>query len=216
MRVDDSVNTIITISSQWLNDTIPVVTENTISSNSEEMGLEERHNLTFSPLRSEDDGMYNCIAIITPEDGMFVTGSSHNFTTDVTVKGTIFPFKMMLIIPISAELPVPNVTISLNSSTGSGDDSCLNVAFSDPSNTLTCVTGVVSNLLDPPNINITRDGSEVDSKSADKLTYSLGDTDTGVFVCSVCIKIPKANVVNHCSNSSVTISGDGEYVCITY
>ena len=96
VRVDDSVNTNIAISSQWLNDTGPVVTENTISSNSEKTGLEQRHNLTFSPLRSGDDGIYKCTATISPDDGMFVTGSSHNFTTDVTVKGTIFPFKMML------------------------------------------------------------------------------------------------------------------------
>ena len=78
------------------------------------------------------------------------------------------------------------------------------------------MAGVVSNLLDPPNINLTRGGSRVDSKSADELTYSLSGSDAGVFMCSVCIKILKANVVNHCSNSSVTISGEGKCVCTTY
>ena len=88
MRVDDSVNTDITISSQWLNDT-GVMTGNTISNNSEEMGLEERHNLTFSPLRSEDDGMYRCTATITPKGTQFVTGSSASNDTTVTVEGEI-------------------------------------------------------------------------------------------------------------------------------
>ena len=86
MRVDNSVNTDITISSQWDNDPGPVMTENTIYS---KMGLQERHNLTFSPLHSEDNGMYRCTATITPKGTQFVTGSSAGCNTTVTVEGEI-------------------------------------------------------------------------------------------------------------------------------
>ena len=89
MRVDDSVNTDITISSQWLDDT-GVMTGSTISDSSETFNLEQQRNLTFSPLRSEDKGVYRCNATISPEDGtQFVTGSSASNDTTVTVEGEI-------------------------------------------------------------------------------------------------------------------------------
>ena len=53
---------------------------------------------------------------------------------------------------------VPGVQLILTSSTGTGEDSCLNVGFSDGSNSLTCVAGVVSNLVGLPSITLMRAG----------------------------------------------------------
>ena len=75
--VNDGVNTNITISSQWLNSTGPVLTEGTISINAERiMDLEHRHNMTFRPLRSRDKRKYTCTANITQEDSSFIEHTS--------------------------------------------------------------------------------------------------------------------------------------------
>ena len=82
MTVDKSVNTDITISTQWLNDTGPVITDSTtISNNSDNM--EWQHNLTFSPLRSGDRGVYTCTATITPEDNTFTNQTTNNNSIEV-------------------------------------------------------------------------------------------------------------------------------------
>ena len=90
--VNDAVNTNITISSQWLNGTGPVLTESTISINSERiMDLEHRHNLTFRPLRSRDERKYTCNASITQEDSNFIehTSVTENDMIDVAVESKL-------------------------------------------------------------------------------------------------------------------------------
>ena len=86
VRVDNSVDTAINISSQWLNNTPTVMTGDTVSENSERMNLVQIHNLTFSPLTSGDEGLYMCNTTVVSES-QFVTGSSADTTTTVTVKG---------------------------------------------------------------------------------------------------------------------------------
>ena len=113
------------------------------------------------------------------------------------------------------ELPAPHAVISLTSSTGSGDDSCLGATFTDSSNSLICVADVVSNLLETPNITITRDRSPVNTASANTLTHSLSASDSGEFTCIVCIDVPEAGIVNYCSSSTVVISSRGECSIVT-
>ena len=49
-----------------------------VTSSTEELGsLQQRTNLRFRPLRSEDDGIYTCNAVVTPEQ-----------TTDFIVEAT--------------------------------------------------------------------------------------------------------------------------------
>ena len=91
VTVDDSVNTDITISSQWLdNGGRDPATEATVSSSTEPIGnLEQHYNLIFRPLRSQDAGMYTCITIITPEEGnefINLITANNTVTTSVTVK----------------------------------------------------------------------------------------------------------------------------------
>ena len=89
VTVDDSVNTDITISSQWLdNGDMDAAAKDTVSNNTESVGdLEQRHSLTFSPLRSQDDGMYTCTTTINPEENNeFINQITVAKTTHVTVK----------------------------------------------------------------------------------------------------------------------------------
>ena len=88
VTVDDSVDTNITISSQWMMSPDTDTTDNTISDSSETEELEHQHSLTFRPLRSGDSGVYTCTAAITPEEegAEFILGSSANETEDVTVQ----------------------------------------------------------------------------------------------------------------------------------
>ena len=72
------------------------------------------------------------------------------------------------------------------------------------------MAGVVSNLLYPPNINLTQNGSLLESESDDVLTYTLSGSITGVFNCTVCIEVQEAYIMNHCNSSTVTITEDGE------
>ena len=111
------------------------------------------------------------------------------------------------------ELPVPGVELTVSSETGSEEESCLNVEFSDESNSLTCVADVVSNLVNPPRINITRDGSVVDSVSDYTLTYSLDDVNTGEYKCIVCIDVEEAEIIGHCNETALTLRPTGEYTC---
>ena len=89
VTVDDSVDTDITISSQWLdNGDMDAAAKHTVSNNIESVGnLEQRHSLTFSPLRSQDDGMYTCTITISPEENNeFIYQTTVPKTTHVTVK----------------------------------------------------------------------------------------------------------------------------------
>ena len=85
VRVDNSVDTDINISSQWLTNAATVMTGNTISESSEGMDHVHRHNLTFSPLRTQDQGMYTCSVAVSPEKE-FIRGTSSDNTTTVTVR----------------------------------------------------------------------------------------------------------------------------------
>ena len=72
------------------------------------------------------------------------------------------------------------------------------------------MSGVVSNLINPPSITLTRDSSEVDSVSGRILTHSLADNSAGEFTCRVCINVPEANIVGYCNETSLTLSTSGE------
>ena len=88
VTVNNSVDTNITISSQWMMPPGTDTTDNTISDSSETEELEHQRNLTFSPLHSGDSGEYTCNATITPEEegAEFILGSLANETEDVTVQ----------------------------------------------------------------------------------------------------------------------------------
>ena len=89
--VDDSVDTDITISSQWMLPTDTDITDNTISDSSERVGaFEQRHNLTLRPLRSGDTGIYVCTAAINPEERpTFIVETSSAYATAVTVQSKL-------------------------------------------------------------------------------------------------------------------------------
>ena len=87
VSVDDSVDTAITISSQWL---VPGGINDTISENTE---TEQQHNLTFRPLRSQDRGEYTCTTTISPQEHTeFVLQTTADNTTSVVVKGKLWQF----------------------------------------------------------------------------------------------------------------------------
>ena len=109
-----------------------------------------------------------------------------------------------------SELPAPDAELRVNTNTGSGDDSCLNVEFSDVPNSLTCVADVVSNLINPPRITLTRDGSEVDSVADHILTHSLDIISGGEFTCIVCINVPEAGIADHCNETALTLRATGK------
>ena len=111
-------------------------------------------------------------------------------------------------------LPPPEVIIDLSSSTTTGCPDA--VANNDNTDTLTCMAVVDSNLFNPPNITLTRDGEEIGSLSSGvSLTYSLSPSESGVFKCTVCINIPDASIVNYCGSTVVTISSNGKYILYT-
>ena len=117
-----------------------------------------------------------------------------------------------------------NITIS--SFTGSGEDSCLNVVFANMSNFITCAADVVGNLLAPPNIIIMNGNSTSNNTKNFSLIHNISSTDTGEFTCRVCIEVPEAGIVDHCTNDTVTLSRDCKYtdsihvaahsICIQY
>ena len=88
VTVDDRVDTGITISSQWLdNGGTDPATEDTVSNRTESEGsLKQRHILMFTPLRSQDGGMYTCTTTISPKvENEFIEPVTTNMTTQVTV-----------------------------------------------------------------------------------------------------------------------------------
>ena len=116
--------------------------------------------------------------------------------------------------PPPSELPVPGVQLILTSSTGTGEDSCLNVGFSDDSNSLTCVAGVVSNLVGLPSITLMREGSPLHGPVSDTmLTYTLPSKTAGDITCRVCIDVPEAGIEAHCSNRTISFSNIGGCTC---
>ena len=109
------------------------------------------------------------------------------------------------------ELPLPGVEFIVSSSTtGSGEDSCLNVVFTDTTNSITCVADVVSNLLVPPNILIMNGDSSIITNNF-SLMQEISDSDAAEFTCTVCVEVPEADIVNHCNRTTLLIVSDGQY-----
>ena len=79
--------------------------------------------------------------------------------------------------------------------------------------TISCVAGVAGNLLHPPNMSLTRNENLVDSDSGKMLNHTLRpEQNSGIFKCSVCIEIEEAEIANHCSHDTLTLSDMGECV----
>ena len=101
--------------------------------------------------------------------------------------------------------------LTVSSKTGSEQDSCLNVEFSDGSNSLTCVADVVSNLVNPPSVLLMSGESNLDRNTdGSPLIYDIS-SDSGQFTCRVCIDVPEAEIKDHCSDKTISISNEGEY-----
>ena len=96
VSVNSSVDTGISISSQWVDSTGMSVSAPNVTSNTEEPeGLQQRTNLTFRPLRSEDDGTYTCSATVTPEQMTdFIMEATATETYSVTVKSELWSLLM--------------------------------------------------------------------------------------------------------------------------
>ena len=96
VSVDSSVDTGISISSQWVDSTGLSVSAPNVTSNTERLGsLQQRTNLIFRPLRSEDDGSYTCNAAVTPEQmADFIVEATATETYSVTVKSKLWSLLM--------------------------------------------------------------------------------------------------------------------------
>ena len=87
VTVDDSVDTNIIISSQWIlpTDMIHHTISNTTESVSE---LNLQHSLMFTPLRSNDSGTYRCNTTISSEGGdEYITNAYNISSHTIVVKG---------------------------------------------------------------------------------------------------------------------------------
>ena len=85
VTVDDSVDTDIIISSQWL---VPedMIADNSMSYMTETVGdLEQRNNVMFSPLLFYHEGMYTCNASVNALEIEFVDASMANTAISVVV-----------------------------------------------------------------------------------------------------------------------------------
>ena len=87
VTVDDNVDTNIIISSQWIlpTDMIHYTISNTTESVSK---LSLQNNLTFTPLRSDDSGIYKCNTTISSEGGAEYITNTYNISSHrISVKG---------------------------------------------------------------------------------------------------------------------------------
>ena len=85
VTVDDSVNTDIIISSQWL---VPeeVIADDSVSYTTETVGnLKQRNNMMFSPLFFHHEGMYTCNASVNALENEFIVGATANTAMSVVV-----------------------------------------------------------------------------------------------------------------------------------
>ena len=99
--------------------------------------------------------------------------------------------------------------LTVNSRAGSGDNKCLNVNFTSDLNSFICMADVVSNLVGSPNIQLKRDGIEVNSTAGLMLTYPSAN-EAGMFTCIVCINVSDADIQDHCNESNnISISKQG-------
>ena len=108
-------------------------------------------------------------------------------------------------------LPLPGVSLPVASSAGTGKDECLNVDFSDVSDSFMCVADTVSNLVVSPDIQLIKDRMAVNFTAASMLTYSLSESEEGVFTCSVCINVSEAGIYDHCTERNISISREGKH-----
>ena len=85
VAVDDSVNTDITISSEWL---VPeeVIADDSVSYTTETVGnLKQRKNMMFSPLLFYHEGMYTCNASVNAQENEFIVEATANTMITVVV-----------------------------------------------------------------------------------------------------------------------------------
>ena len=87
VTVDDSVDTNIIISSQWILPTDMI--HHTISNTTESVStLSLQHNLTFTQLRSDNSGIYKCNTTISSESGAeYITNAYNSSSHKISVKG---------------------------------------------------------------------------------------------------------------------------------
>ena len=87
VTVDDNVDTNIIISSQWILPTDMI--HHTISNTTESvLKLSLQQSLTFTPLRSDDSGIYKCNTTISSEGGAEYITNAYNISShEIVVKG---------------------------------------------------------------------------------------------------------------------------------
>jgi len=110
-------------------------------------------------------------------------------------------------------LPSPNITTTVHSSAGSGEDDCIGVGFSGETDSLLCEVGVVNNLEATPTIKWMTGTSEVVSTSGGVLVYELAPSEEGTFTCEACVTVDAADIRDHCSQRIVEITREG--VCVS-
>ena len=169
-----------------------------------------RHNLIFRPLRSQDSGQYVCNATITPHNRDFyvaehTTENSYNLAVQ-SEKARIHG-KVTYPLSLPTELPLPDVSISINSTAGLGSEECLGLELGTASDSVVCEARVVPNLVNLPNISLWRDEVQLKSNLTLKLNYTIEQL-VGEFHCRVCINILQSNIEDYCSTSTVTTSGN--------
>ena len=115
-------------------------------------------------------------------------------------------------------LPAPNITTTVHSSAGSGEDDCIGVGFSGETDSLLCEVGVVNNLGATPTIRWLKGTSQVVSTSGSMLVYELAPSEEGTFTCEACVTVEAANIADHCSQRAVEITREGvcEYMCLKW
>ena len=115
----------------------------------------------------------------------------------------------------SPELPHPIVTITINSSTGTGQDQCLGLDFGEDGATdtdsLRCQVDVVDKLVVKPEVSLKIGSTNLTSQRTTSLTYNLKRDDKGTLVCRACVSVPAAGI-NFCNQNSVEIKREGTYV----
>ena len=111
-----------------------------------------------------------------------------------------------------AELPVPEVLITVSSTAGLGSDECLGLVLDSSSDSVTCRAGVVASPFNLPTISLLwRDGEQVaKSKSAIVLSHSLSPQDLlgTQFNCTICVEVPESDIENYCSSRTVATSNN--------
>lgn len=109
-------------------------------------------------------------------------------------------------------LPLPEITITIYSSAGSGEEDCLGVEFSRETDSLLCYVSVVNNLEATPIITWMK-GTKETSDSGNMLMYSLISNEEGAFTCEACVTMEAANIRDLCSQKTVEITRKSKYEC---